>query len=136
MRPIRDPDDVQSVQDEPIRLLLAQRLEEASAEEPYDPDIMATFFVVEPGDRLAEIEAASACAIVSGLFGGPCYGEPGFVPAFEAVEEHATCFELVFVSGDGDGGTAVFIPKAAGIDPELLRFCSEYASPAPSQVPA
>jgi hypothetical protein len=134
MLPIRDPDDVEGVQDAAIRQLLAQRFEEVSDSEPYDPNVMAAFFVVEPGDGLTEIEFASACAIVSGLFGGPRYGETGFVPSFEVLEEHPTCFELVFVSGDGDGGAALFVPKASGVDPELLRFCGEFATPAPSKV--
>jgi hypothetical protein len=135
MLPILDPDDAQRVPDEALRQLLVQRFAEVSDGEPYDPEVMAAFWLVEPGDSLAEIEAASG-PILSGLFGGPRYGEPGFVPSFEALEAHPGFYELVLVGGEGDDGVVLLIPQAAGIDPELLDFCSEYASPAPSRVVA
>ena len=34
----------------------------------------------------------------------------------------------VLVPGDGDFGVVIFIPKVAGIDPDLLAFCAQYAS--------
>ena len=45
--------------------------------------------------------------------------------------EHDTCYEMVFVPGDGDFGIVIFIPKHPGIDAELLALCAEYAVPAP-----
>jgi hypothetical protein len=135
MLPILDPDDAQRVPDEALRALLVKRFADVSDGEPYDPGVMAAFWVVEPGDSLAEIEAASG-PILSGLFGGPRYGEPGFVPSFEALEAHAGFYELVLVGGDGDGGTVLLVPNATGIDPELLDFCTKYGTAAPSRVVA
>lgn len=131
MLPIRDVGDAERVTDETLRQHLTQRLEELGAEESYGPEV--AFFVVEPGDSLADVEAESACPIVSGLFGGPCYGQPGYRPSYEVAEAHASFYEVVWAFGGGDDGTALFIPRAAGIDPELLRWCGEYAIPAPAE---
>ena len=49
--------------------------------------------------------------------------------AFDLLEEHDACFELVFA--EDDAGTVIFIPKAGGIDADLLAFCGAYAEPAP-----
>lgn len=47
------------------------------------------------------------------------------------LEEHAGCYELVYVPGDGgDGGVNIIIPKSegrdAGIDADLLAMCAMF----------
>ena len=83
--------------------------------------------------RAHDLQAAPAVPrlILRNLCGDARYGESGFSPVFEVLEEHAGFYELVFVPGDGDFGIVIFIPKQQGIDPELLAMCAEYAVPVP-----
>lgn len=131
MKLLRDPAEIAGIEDVLLRALIAQRFEDFCQGEPYDPELHAQVVLVEPGDALDAIEAAGGCAITREPFSARRYGEPGFRPGFEVLEEHATCFELVFVENDGGQGVVVFIPKLAGIDDTLRRFCTEYATPAP-----
>lgn len=126
---LRDPAAVSGVADPDIARLLALRFDQLSEDEPYDPDINGFFIVVEPGDTVATLEAASGCWITQGLFSNARYGEADFSPCFEFLEEHPFCWEMVFILNDGGYGVLFAIPKA-GIDDELLRFCREYAAPA------
>jgi len=50
------------------------------------------------------------------------FGDVGFTPCFEALEEHARCYEMVFILNDDGYGIDIFIPKVIGIDPELLAM--------------
>ncbi len=126
---LRDPAAVSEVADPDIARLLALRFDQLSEDEPYDPDINGFFIVVEPGDTVTALEAASGCWITQGLFSDAQYGEADFSPCFEFLEEHPFCWEMVFILNDGGYGVLFAIPKA-GIDDELLRFCREYAVPA------
>jgi hypothetical protein len=85
--------------------------------------------VVEPGDGVAALEAESGCPILQDLFGEARYGDPEFSPATEALEEHASCYELVFIFSDEGAGVLIFVPKVDGIAPELLAMCAAYAVP-------
>ena len=115
MIPLRDPGDLPLVEDLEIRALIAQRFEDFAQGEPYDPELHARPFLVQTGDTREAIGAATSCSIAPA--------------AFDLLEEHDACFELVFA--EGDAGTVIFIPKAAGIDADLLAFCGAYAEPAP-----
>lgn len=134
MQVLRDPALVESVQEPGIRQLLAQRFEDICQGETYETDIHGYFVLVESGDRVADIEAESGCPILRGVLGDTRYGDPGFSPSFEVLEEHVTCFELVFIASDGDFGIVVLVPKLPGVDSELLRFCRQYATPEPGLV--
>jgi hypothetical protein len=87
----------------------------SATEEPYEPDLHGYMIVVEAGDSVQDLEEESGCPFAY----------------FEVLEELDTCYETVFVPGDGDFGVVIFIPKLAGIDPDLLAVCAEYAVPAP-----
>jgi len=128
---LRDPESVACNTDGEVRDLAEQRFMDLSAEDDYDPDIDGHFIVVEPGDSVDALEAESGCPILHSCCGTARYGEPGFSPVFECLEEHPSCYEMVFVPGEGDLGIVLFIPKKEGIDPELLSLCAEYAEPAP-----
>ena len=86
--------------------------------------------VVEPGDSVATLEEASGCLILRNLFDEARYGDPGFTPAAEALEEHAGCYELVFILSDDGYGIEIFVPKVDGVAPELLEMCATVAVPA------
>jgi len=113
-----------------IRALLDRRFRELSAEEPYDPEVIGYFVLVEPGDSMAAIEAETGCWLLTSPFSDGCYGDEDYAPCFEVLEEHPACYEIVFVFNDGGYGIVLLVPKVEGIDAELLHFCGQYAMPA------
>ena len=106
------------ITDADIRHLVEQRWTELDAP-------VGTMFIVEAGDSVDELEALTGCPIVSNLFDDARFGSEDFVPSFEALEDHGSFYEMVFILGD-DGGIELLIPKAMGIDAELLALCGEY----------
>ena len=121
------PFDVNTVPDPDIRFLAGQRFAEICGDEPYDYDRHGYMIVVEPGDTADMLEVRSGCRIVHNLLDDSRFGEPDFAPSFEALEEHAGCYEMVFILNDEGFGINIFIPKQLGIDAELLALCIEYA---------
>jgi hypothetical protein len=67
--------------------------------------------------------------ILANRFTGIEFGQPGFIPSFEILVEHAHCYEMVFIISDDGYGIEVFIPKDLGIHPDLLAMCLQYAMP-------
>lgn len=126
---IRCPTDLTFVDDSLLRDLVSLRLSQLSNGEPYTPEIHGELLVVQPGDRVNEIERAVGFPILTNVIDGTRYGEADFTPASEVIEAHATAFEIVFATHD-DFGFAVFVPKHPSIDVELMRFCVTYAVPA------
>jgi len=112
---LRDPEDTRRIAAPDIRQLVEQRFLDICDGEPYEPDLHGYMIVVEADDSVQDLEEESGCP----------------VSYFEVLEELDTCYEMVFVPGDGDFGIVIFIPKLAGIDPDLLAVCAEYAVPAP-----
>lgn len=131
MRILRDPSQLGQVEDAYIRGLIAQRFQEISID-GYRYDDLGMFVLAEPGDSIADLEKAGGVWITSGVFTDTKFGDPDFAPCFEVLEEHmGHCFEMVHILA-GDYGVCTVIPDQAGIDPELLRFCREYAEPLPA----
>jgi len=89
------------------------------------------FVIVQVGDTVAEIEQQCGFPILRNWLDDTCFGDAGFTPCFEALEEHARCYEMAFILNDDGYGIDIFIPKVIGIDPELLAMCTQYAVPAP-----
>lgn len=128
---LRDPSLASSIADSDIRELVEQRFEDICDGEEYEADIHGFMIVVEPGDGTEALEEESSCPILRSYIGTARYGDPDFKPVFECLEEHTSCYEMVFVPADGDFGIVILIPKQEGIDAELLAMCAEYAEPAP-----
>ena len=128
---LRDPDSVLGITNPAIRDLIEQRFMDLSAEDEYDPDINGFMIVVEPFDGVEALEEESGCPILRSYIGNARFGDPEFRPVFECLEEHASCYEMVFVPGGGDFGIVIFVPKQPGIDAELLAFCATYAEVVP-----
>jgi len=124
--------DAESIPYPGVRDLVRQRITELSQDEPYDPEVTGPLILVEPGDTLSILEAECGCPIVTGLFGDTKYGDTDFMPCFEWLDHHAQahCYEMLFVMSDDGYGVALFVPDELDIDPELLAFCREYATPA------
>ena len=112
---LRDPEATRSIAAPEIRRIVEQRFLDICDGEPYEPDLHGYMIVVEAGDSVQDLEEESGCGL----------------SYFEVLEELDTCYEMVFVPGDGDFGIVIFIPKLEGIDPDLLAVCAEYAVPAP-----
>jgi hypothetical protein len=124
---LNDPSLVDRIPDPDIRNLVQQRFSEVCAGEPYEYDRHGYMVVVEPCDSVEALEQEIGWPILQGLFNGSHYGEPDFTPSFEVLEEHASCYEMVFILSDGGSGIAILIPKHPGIDADLLAMCAEYA---------
>ena len=128
---LRDPSIASSIAADDIRDLVEQRFEDICDGEDFDTDLHGQFIVVEAGDSVEVLEAESGCPILRSYIGTARYGDTDFRPVFECLDEHDTCYEMVFVPGDGDFGVVIFIPKHPGIDAVLLALCADYAVPAP-----
>ncbi len=108
-----------------------QRIADMTDGEDYDPDLHGPVVVVEPGDTVERLEQELGCSILQDPWDGTRFGDDGFAPGFEVLEEHPGFYELVIVPSDGDFGVVIFVPKQDGISAELLHFCETYATAAP-----
>lgn len=129
---LRGPTSISRIPDNEIRCLVEQRFAEICAGEVYDYDIHGYMIVLEPGDSVVALEKESSCPILRDLFDEYHFGDPDFVPAFETLEDHCCCYEMVFIMTD-ETGIGIFIPKMKGVDTELLAMCKSYAVPASIQ---
>ena len=126
---------IQSCGDPCMRNLMERRVEfvrnEVNDSEGEYDDIgeLLNFILVEPGDTLEAIDAEMNGTFLADHYGGRHIGDPGFLPCFEALEEHATFYDIEFVQGDEGFAVQVLVPKCPGIDPWLLQLCAEHATP-------
>ncbi|SFI86134.1 hypothetical protein [Nitrosomonas sp. Nm34] len=127
---LNDPHLANRIPDPAIPSLVQQRFSEVCAGEPYDYDLHGYMVVVEPGDSAEALEREIGFPILRNSFDNTCYGEPDFTPSFEALEEHESCYEMVFIFNGEGFGVGIFIPKQHGVDGDLLAMCAEYAVPA------
>jgi hypothetical protein len=91
-----------------------------------DSNLPTPMIIMEPGDSLSDIEEEIGFSILTNLFDDVSFPDPDFVPCFEALEDHGTFYEILFIFGDGDDAVEIFIPKV-GIDNELLAMCAQFA---------
>lgn len=149
---LRNPTLASSIADPDLRNIIEQRFADMCSEDDCEPELESELepetepdfecglqvIVVEPGDSVQALESESGCPILHNLCNDIRFGEPGFTPCFELLEEHVNFYELVFVPGDGDSGINIFIPKSggggAGIDAELLAMCAMYSVLAPELI--
>ena len=132
MRILRDPAEIAQLEDTAVRDLIEQRIREISEFEPFDPDLMGYFILVEPGDGIDVLEAETGFPILRNLFDDTPYGDDDFSPSFEWAEEHDAHFELVYILNDGGFAVDIVIQKQAGVDERLLAMCACYATPPPA----
>jgi len=135
MHIIRDPSVLPLVTSPDIRQLIAERIEALAADGEYSLQELAFFIVVEPGDTLVALDACVGFPVLGHRYSGLRFGDPGYTPGFEILEEHPSCYEMVFILSDDGFGVQVFVPKVPGVDADLLAFCAafaaRYALPAP-----
>lgn len=130
MQTLRDPSATALITDPDIRALVAFRFAQLCEDEPYDPEVSGFMIVVEAGDTVAALEEASGIPILGSFTNATRFGDLGYVPSSEFLDEHANCYEMVFIMGNGYG-IDIFVPKTEGIDAELLAMCAQFATPAP-----
>jgi hypothetical protein len=131
MMTLREPADTARVEDAAIRALVIRRFDELRSPD-YTWAELGYFVIVEPDDIITELETAHHIAITTGYCCTVNYGQSGFIPSFELIEEHESSYELVFILNDSGFGVTLFVPKLPVT--ELVRFCREFtlAQPATS----
>ena len=89
-------------------------------------EMFGSVIIIGAGDSLSDIEEEIGFSILTNLLDDVRFPDPDFVPCFEALEDHGTFYEMLFILADGDDAIEIFIPKA-GVDPLLLAMCSQFA---------
>ncbi len=131
---LKGPALASSIADPDIRRLVEQRFREVCAGEPYDYDSHGYMIVVEPGDTVEALEKEAGVPILGSLFDDARFGDQDYAPSFEAMDEHPSCYEMVFILNDEGFGIEIFIPKVKGIDADLLKMGVHYAVPASESI--
>lgn len=126
---LHGPSLIHSIADPSIRDLVSYRFSQILSGETYDYDRHGYMIVIEPGDSTESLESETCCSIIRNALDDTHYGQAGFTPCFEVLEEHSHCFEMLFILNDEGFAIDFFIPKHSGIDPRLLALCAEYAMP-------
>jgi hypothetical protein len=122
--------EIKETTDFAISALLTRHLQFGAEFNPDDPADLLTVFVIDPGDTLKTIDAAMDGCFLTNHWSGRRLGDPRFVPCFETLEDHPTVYEMLFIQSDEGHALVLLIPKASGIDPDLLDLCAQYATPA------
>jgi hypothetical protein len=138
MQILRDEEDfacaLDSWPDQELVQLLQSRLAfYAEYEEPLS--VLFKLILVEPDDTLAGIDSEFGGAFLINHYSGRRYGDSGFKPAFEVLEEYPGFYAMLFCEGDGGFGIEVIVPKANDIDASLLSLCAQFATLAPPLTP-
>ena len=123
MMTLREPADAAQLKDAAIKAMITRRFDELCSPD-YEWAELGYFVVVESHDTIAELEGAHRIAITTGYCCTAHYGQPGFIPSFELIEEHESSYELVFILSDSGFGVTLFVPKLPVT--ELVRFGREF----------
>ncbi|MBC5768691.1 hypothetical protein [Ramlibacter albus] len=124
---LRTPEESSGVIDLSLRSLVQHRFAALSEDGVYDADALGALVVVEGPADLNAVSNHLGFSVLENRIDGRRFGEPGFRPSFELIEEHACCYELVFVLSDDGFGALVFIPKSIDFPADLLAMCRKYA---------
>lgn len=126
MHVLRTESDLHALEDPELLDLIRQRA--ADTAEFVDTFGELVFFVVvRPGDDIAAVNDALGFPVMVNRFDGTTFGEPGFTPSWDVLEEHVGFYELVYVLSDDGQGVTVFVTKKEGVSAELLTMCRQFA---------
>ena len=117
---LKSPSSFDSITDPDILRLVKLRHSQLGDE------MFGSMIIIEAGDTVEDIENEIGFCILTNLFDDVRFPDPDFVPCFEALEDHGTFYEMVFILSDGDDAIEIFIPKT-GVDQLLLAMCSQFA---------
>jgi hypothetical protein len=119
MHVLRHPGEVlafvESYSDPCVSALIQQRMEELTDEDTSMEELVV-FVILEIDDGIEQLQDQLNMRVTTDLGS----------PLWEVIEEHANCYELVFVLSSSGYGTLVFAPKAE-CAPEILALCQEHA---------
>ncbi len=102
-----------------ITALIRQRMKELIDEETSMEELVV-FVILEAGEGIDQLQTQMAMQIMTNQGS----------PLWEFIEEHNTCYELVFVLSSSGQGLLVFVPKD-GCAPAILALCQAYAVRSP-----
>lgn len=129
MQICRDTDTIyealRSSQDAELHQLISAHIERLQEFGDTDLGELVHFVVFEQGDRITDLDAALGFPIMTNRFDNTRFGQAGFMPSWETVEEHMLWFECVYVLSDDGAGVVVFVPT--NTDSELLPMLQRYA---------
>lgn len=127
MKVIRSDPDLERIPNTELRQLIDQRISESTEYFSHFSELVF-FVVVEPGDGLSEVESRLGFPLLRNRFDSVPFGDSAFTPSWDVIEEHESCYELVYVLGDDGSGVVVFVMKEEGTNPELLQMCRQYTN--------
>lgn len=110
---------IESYPDPYVTALIQQRMEEL-IDEDTSMEELVVFVILESGDGIEQLQDQLDMPVMTDLGS----------PLWEVIEEHATCYELVFVLSSSGYGALVFAPKAEAA-PDILALCQEYVHRSP-----
>jgi hypothetical protein len=127
MHVLRHPDEVlafiESYSDPCVTTLVKKRMEELT-DENISMEELVVFVILESDDGIEQLQNQMNIQIMTDLGSS----------LWEVIEEHATCYELVFVLSSSGYGILVFAPKAE-CAADILDLCREHAYRSPPYPP-
>lgn len=104
-----------------IAALIRQRMEEL-VDEDTKMEELVVFVILGSGDGIEQLQTQMDMRVMTNLGS----------QLWEVIEEHATCYELVFVLSSSGYGALVLAPKTEAA-PDILALCQQhtYRSPPP-----
>ncbi|WP_278362228.1 hypothetical protein [Stutzerimonas kunmingensis] len=121
MHVLHDRASIARLDDLDLRTLIEWRIRQIETSVPWDSAILGPFILVEPGDSIEALVAATGISAATD---------------FEFLDEHVHYYEALWIISDDGYGVDLFIPKRAGIDPTLLAMCAAFAVPVIPAEPA
>jgi hypothetical protein len=112
--------------DDRLKELLAERRTQLAEFE--DLSEIARFVVVQPGDEVGALEGQLGFSVFRNPVDGRLFDDPEFTPGWEWAADHGHYFELVFIFDDSGFAHVVIVEKSPGVDSNLLKLCTDYAS--------
>lgn len=110
---------VENYPDPCISVLIQQRMEEL-VDEDTSMEELVVFVILESGDGIEQLQTKMDMRVMTDLGS----------PLWEVIEEHTTCYELVFVLSSSGYGALVFAPKVESA-PDILALCQKHAYRSP-----
>lgn len=127
MHILRHPDEVlafvESYSDPNVTDLVKRRIEELTDDQTSMEELVM-FVILGPSDGIEQLQDQLDMQVMTELGS----------PLWEVIEEHASCYELVFVLSSSGYGALVFAPKL-GCAPDILAICQEHAYRSPPYPP-
>ena len=127
---IHDNSTINQIINPAIRELVLARINDLGGV-TFDTDELGYLLVVESSDTLEAWSVQLGFDLPRNRFTGIRYDQADFTPSFEFIKEFPSCFDIVFVLSDDSMGVELFVPKEAGIDPDLIGMCRMYSNKAP-----